>query len=124
MTYHITWNEKGVILNLLGEINIQEINEANGIIQGDARLEDLKYQIWDLLEADLSPISKIQVEVPAAIDLAASKSVLKMKVAFIAQESHSVEVCQHYIKESKDLGSPWEFGLFNCMGNAMEWGES
>ena len=37
MAYKITWKEKGTVLECSGSLSIQEINEANGILQSDPK---------------------------------------------------------------------------------------
>lgn len=81
MAYQIEWTKTAVTVTLHGEINIEELDEANGKLHGDARIEDMKYNVWDFLDADLGPITKIEIEDTAAIDMVASRSVHKMKVA-------------------------------------------
>jgi len=47
-----------------------------------------------------------------------------MKVALIAQETHSVELCEHFICKTKEYGSTWEHHIFDCMDDAIQWVES
>jgi hypothetical protein len=125
MAYQITWKGNAVIFTFYGELDIHEINDANGILHGDARFDELKYSIWNFLEADMQKIEMTQIEEPAAIDYAASMSVHRMKVALITQDlSVSAEKCTRYIEESKKFGSPWEIRVFNCLEDADAWGNS
>ncbi len=124
MAFQVTWKEKGTILNFSGSLSIQEINKANELLQDDARLDDHTYSIWNFLEADLSSITEKEMNQPASIDSAVAISVPKMKVALIAQENHAVELCKYYIERTKKFGTTWEFHLFDCMDDAIKWGES
>ena len=124
MAYHITWNQEGTIVNLSGLLSIDEINEANGIVHGDARLDNHKYSIWNFLEADLSQLTESDLLQPAATDGAASISILDMKVAIVAVDSHAVKVLEHYVQYAIQVTTWWEFGIFNSMQDALHWAES
>jgi len=124
MAFQVTWKEKGAIFNFSGSISIQEINKASEPLQGDAKLDDHTYSIWNFLEADLSSITEIEANEPASIASAVAISVPEMKVALIAQENHAVELCKYVIESTKKFGSTWEFHLFDCMDDAIKWGES
>ena len=124
MPYQISWDRRHVFLKFHGEVPLSEIQEAAGVIHGDPRFDQLKYEICDLLEADLSSIDDQQAEEPAAMDRAASLSLGRLKVALVVTDPHAVELCLHYIEESKRMGSPWQFGVFSRIEEAMDWGES
>jgi hypothetical protein len=123
MAVNIEWKKNGIIAKFVGKVTIQEINESNRVMHGDARFDDLQYQISDFLEADPSLVSFDDALVPAATDLGASRTVHEMKIALIIQEPTAVELGKHYIEISKKLGSPWQFALFSCMEDAMKWVE-
>ncbi len=124
MAYHITWNQEGTIVNLSGLLSIDEINEANGILHGDARLDNHKYSIWNFLEADLSQLTESDLLRPAATDGAASISIPRMKVAIVAVDSHAVKVLGHYVQYAIQVTTWWDFGIFNSMQEALHWAES
>jgi hypothetical protein len=124
VAHDITWEKKGVTVCLLGEIDIHEINKANGELHGDSRFDEHKFQIRNFLEADLSSIPVKQAAYLAAIDLAASRYAKEVKVAIVTKNKHSIEFSKKYIERSKKLSIPWQFSLFDCMGDAIKWGNS
>lgn len=121
MAHDITWVKKGVIVCLYGKIDIQEIFAANGKLHGDSRFDNHKFQIWNLLEADLSPAKENQAAYPAATDAVASSYAKDVKVSFISSNEHSIKFVKKYIEHSKERSIPWLFNLFESMDEAIEW---
>ena len=125
MTYHIAWHDQGTVVDLTGTISIDEINEANGRLHGDARVENHEYSVWNFLEADLSQVSEQDILVPAAIDRAASISIRRIKVAFVAvADSHAINILLHYVNAAERDIENWEFGIFGSTKDAMDWIEA
>lgn len=124
MAYQITYKERGSIVNCSGTLNIQEINEANGVLHGHESFDKHRYQIWNLLNADMSQITEEEMNEPAATDLAAGLSVFKMKVALVVRDNYAVKLCENYRNVVRELGSNWECQIFNSMNDAQKWIES
>jgi hypothetical protein len=124
MAYCLIWKESGTILNFSGDLSIKEINEANGFLHGNYRIESHRYTIWDLLGANLSSITEDEIDIPAAIDMPAARYVRKIKVLLVVQEAHATQLCKRYIKTASELISNWEFAIFNSMADAKKWIDS
>lgn len=124
MPYDIAWNEDGTVLHLSGVTTIHHINEANGKLYADPRFDNHKYQIWDLSDADFTDISKEDIEEAAGTDKGAAFSIPRMKVAFIAKDTHTINITRYYIALSKKLNSTWTFLLCDTFEEAMKWAKS
>ena len=109
MSYCLSYKNNGYFLTHKGQITIEEIHEANGLIHGHEEFDSHKYQIINLLDADFTTISKNKSNEPAATDLAASKTRPNVNVALVARETNAINFCKRYISESKQRGSQWDF---------------
>ena len=121
MAYRIIYSGRGSIVDCSGSFNIQDIHEANGVLHGHARFDEHTYQIWNLVNADLSQITEDEMNEPATTDLAAEISVPKMKVALVVRDDYAVKLCEVYRKKIRELGSKWKCQLFDSMDDAQEW---
>ncbi len=124
MSYEIRWEEKGTFTCLYGVITIEELEEANGKLHGDARFDNHKYQIWNLLEADFGSITEEEIELVAATDMASSISVPQMKVAIFAVDHHTLKIVNHYIKWSLELNPSWHFKVCTNIEEAEKWAKA
>ena len=121
MAYKIEWEEKGTFLEFSGKLSIQEIHSANGELHSDARISNQTYSIWNLLNADLSSITKKEVLEPAAMDFGSSHYIPTMKIAFIAREAYTIELIHCYIDCCRKLNIPWEYSIFDDANRAIRW---
>ncbi len=121
MAYQITWYRDGVVVACSGRLGFETIGEANGCLHGDRRFDSRAYQIWSLVDADLSQVTERQMAKFAAINRAAALSVPRMKVAFVADEKHTVELCEHYMRRSGGHAGKWQCQMFHSMGAAKAW---
>lgn len=121
MAYQIEWRDGGVFVTLTGDIDIEELNEANGRIHGDERLDSMDYQIWLMSGADLSGISLREIEQPTATDNIAASFKAQVRVALVSHSPHTRELAEHYRRESAAMGSPWEIRTFEELEEAEAW---
>ncbi|MFL0798283.1 MAG: hypothetical protein K6L73_12430 [Cellvibrionaceae bacterium] len=121
MPFNLVWEGSGLLLDHYGVVTIEEINESNGRIFNDENFDNLHYQIIDLLGADFSHVTLANMKQPAAIDVAASLSIKRMKIALIADEPHTILLCEAYITCSQSHSSSWEFKIFDNREAARKW---
>lgn len=124
MAYKFIWNKNNVLCVFSGNIDFNEITKANSIWHGDARFDNIKYLICNLLEANVTTTSVDDIAEMSATDFASSFSSSNIKTALVAQEKHTIAIFEHYIKRTKGFGSTWEFRIFNNIDDAVKWGES
>ncbi|MBM4116720.1 hypothetical protein FJ251_03125 [bacterium] len=121
MAYQVAWSEQGVLVAMAGDVDIKELNEANGRLHGDPRFDGMRYQLWDLLGASLGSITRREIEQPSAIDLVAARMNARVKVALVTVSPHDVQISEHYAARSASLGSPWEIRIFSDLAAARAW---
>ncbi len=121
MAYQITYSDRGSIVECSGVFTMQDLHKANGALHGHERFEKHTYQIWNLLNADLSQITEEEMIEPAATDHAAELSVPKMKVALIVRDAHAAKLCESYRENIAEFGTMWKCQLFDSMNEAQEW---
>lgn len=121
MPFNLIWDDRGVIVQHEGVVDIFEINQVNQDLYSDERFDRLQYQVINLLPGDFSGVSLKQMEQPAAIDKAASHSVHSMNVALVVADPHAVLLCDQYIEQSKEFHSSWKFERFKTFEAAISW---
>ena len=121
MAYEIDWKEKGTVFSFSGKLTIEQINEANAVVYGDARFDAHDYTIWDFLDSDWSSVTADEILVPAGTDWAASLSVPRYTVVLVVVEPKAVGLCQQYIDATQRMGSTWRFHIADSMDDAIEW---
>ena len=124
MSYRLIYKEKGFILTFSGDVSFDELNTANGKIQGHSEFDVHRYQIVDVRNADLSSISRDQAREPAAIDMIASTMNPKVRIGLIASTTDGFNICKEYADNSIAMGSPWQFNVFYDYDKALEWAKS
>jgi hypothetical protein len=124
MSHQITWESRGSIIECSGLFDIGELQEANGILHGHEGFDRHTYQIWDLLNADMSTISEEDMLEPSAMDDVASMSTPRMKIALVVNDDYAVKLCESYSKSIGEFNSKWECRLFDSMGDARQWARS
>lgn len=115
------WDGQGFILVFDGLTTLDDINDANGKLQGLENFDRHKYQIWNLLNADLSTITTTEIKEPAAYDWAASLAVPNVKATMVGTEQAVIELWDAYVEQSKKMGSPWNFERFSNFSDALKW---
>lgn len=121
MSYGFSYKDQGFVLCFKGHVTIEELNKANGEIHAHPEFDSHCYQIVDLLEADLSSVSKDDAKIPAAIDAAASTYRWGIKVALVAREVSALEAAYNYVEQARRLAPRWEFNIFPTRTEALEW---
>ncbi len=121
MAYRIAYSDRGSIVECSGSLSIKDIHEVNGVLHGHARFDEHTYQIWNLVNADMSQITEDDMHEPAATDRVAEISVPKMKVALVVRDDYAVKLCEFYRKQIEEQGSKWKCCLFDSMDDAQEW---
>jgi len=121
MLHHIVWDKGGVFVECKGKSTIQDIHEVNGLLHGDARFEQHNFQLWDLVNTDLSQITMEEMQEPAALDLVASAYTKEVKVAIIVTEPYAVKLIESYCEQCNEDDSPWEAQLFSNLEDATKW---
>lgn len=121
MSYELKYSDNGFVVRFRGMVTIEELNKANGEIQGHFNFDDHNYQIVDLLDADLSSVTEEDAEFPAETDSIASQTRRNVKVALIAREKHALNIVMSYVQYARALIPNWQFDIFSTREDALNW---
>lgn len=121
MKYSITWHKNISIIEFTGDINIRAIELANAEWHGDSRLYKSTASIWDLTNCNTSNIKPEELMYTEVNDLGATITIKSHKLALIANNPHTIKLCETYVSNSINYDSTWEFNIFNSLEHANEW---
>lgn len=120
MPYQITWRTNGVYWRYYGVLSGNELLQSNFDIFGDERFDDLRYQIVDLTDVEEVEVTEKHMRKVAHLDMAASRSNPRVKVAVVAQTDAAAKLSDLYEKFCEDK-SPWITKLFRNLVDAEAW---
>jgi hypothetical protein len=120
MPYQTTWRKQGVIWTYSGLLTGDELLNSNFEIFGDERFDDIRYQIVDLREVQEIEVTEKHMRKVAHLDMAASRSNPRVKVAVLTNKPGGKLLSEIYDKYSKDK-SPWETMLFTNIEDVWDW---
>ncbi len=119
MAYTTEWENKGICWKYAGVVTGKELIRSNLDIYGDARFDNMRYQIVDLTDVEGIKVSAEDMKRIAAYDEAASLSNPYVKVAVVATSESAKALSIFYDNESSE--SPWETMLFDTVNEARFW---
>ena len=119
MPYSTAWEPGGVIWTFWGVVSGEEILRSNQEIYGDARFDELKYQIVDLTRVERFDATRDDMAMIASNDIAAARSNPRVRVAVAARDELIRELSVFY--ETASAGSPWRQRIFDSVREARSW---
>lgn len=119
MPFTITWKPDGVIIHLSGEISFEENMKFNGEIYGDARFENIRYEIGDYRNVTKFNISEKEAAVIANLESHSARWNNHLKMAHVTNDPYMTNLIRQYEESMADTA--WEFGLFETMEEAEAW---
>jgi hypothetical protein len=119
MSYIINWEEKGVYCKFSKIVSGKELTNCNMAIYGDPRFDNIRYQIFDMVDVTEFKIDVIDVRIVASCDHAAAKTNPRVKCALVATDKIALALSRVYQDEISE--SPWEGRSFTNIKNAREW---
>lgn len=121
MPYRMSYVDDGFILTFRGNVTIRELNQANSAIHEHPDFSIHKYQIINLLGADLSSVTESDGKVPALLDSIAAKRNENVRVALVAQGAHSMQVVDGYVCVAQTRIPKWKLKVFSTFEDALAW---
>ena len=89
MPHRTFWNERGVIVVFYGLIDVDEIDEANGIAYSHPRFEEINYELWNFSDADVSAMKPEDCRIPASTDAVAASYKNNCRVALVSSDEYA-----------------------------------
>ena len=94
MPYKIIWEDKGVILQYIGELTASINREGLNTLFGDYRIDGIKYIIADFSQVSSIQIVESDVDYPVAMSIGAANFLKGIKLALVAQNEDMNELHQ------------------------------
>ena len=120
LAYSIKWDKKTVYCKFSGEVSGQELVECNMSMYGNSSFDDIRLQVFDMLDVAKVTFTQDDVQLVAACDRAASKINPRVKCALVSTDQVALELSKIY--QNEVLDSPWEGKSFHILSEALEWG--
>lgn len=124
MAHTFRYQKKGYYLEFSGPLNFKELEWANSKIYEHEEFDNHKFQVISLLNADLSLVSEEGLEQLAAADFGGSLSRGNVRIALVATDKTTVELCKEYQKVTEKLQSSWQVRIFSELQQALTWAEA
>ena len=121
MPHSTQWDRNGVIWQYWGVVTGDELLESNQEIYGDARFDEMKYQVVDLTEVERFDVSEDDMMVVAANDKAAARTNPNVRVAIIASDSTILQLSRIY---GAATAATWKQRVFDTSAEAQSWARS
>lgn len=121
MPYKTNWEENGICWQLNGVVSAQEIFEFTNAFYENPESDAVNYQIVDCLNVERFELDDETMAEIAALDYAASLSILNVKVALVGDTPHIKAINQQYFEHSGKFRSNWEIKMFKDMDTARFW---
>jgi hypothetical protein len=122
MPYTIDWMDDGVYTKHIGILSFDDNVKFVGELYADPRYDSIKFQISDLLEADMSHYDEKAAQRIGKLDEVSTKWNPHMKVAHLATDPETIRIVKSYEESMKDSG--WEFEIFENFEDAIKWARS
>lgn len=121
MNEHFTyeWIGSDFIATFYGDISFGDIAEANGIMYGDSRFENMKYQIFDYSKINSIDLNHDVARIIFNLDSAATVWNHSVKVATVTVNADFKESIEEYNKQMES--SSWITKTFETMQEAIQW---
>lgn len=79
----LIWEARGVTRSVAGVVTAQELDSSALQIQGDERIDDLRYLIQDFVAIDDAIVSVDEIEIMAYRGSVALRNNFRIKIAFV-----------------------------------------
>ncbi|MCM2308516.1 MAG: STAS/SEC14 domain-containing protein [Sulfuritalea sp.] len=116
MTYQITWEERGVYKRFWGFVSFQEYSRTQELVLGDARADDIRYIINDLLDVEGYTVTTDQAEYLAAFNRGSSFSNPRIRIAYVTHDPKLV-----WLMKAAAVFSAYSLKDFPTLEAAREW---
>jgi hypothetical protein len=119
MPYSIYWDGNNIKMKFYGELNLNDLREANGAIYADKRFDKMRYQIADFTEANTIRMRQNEVILLSHLDKMATAWNPTIKVACISLDNKTDRLINEYISIMGPTS--WECKLFHDIQEAEKW---
>ncbi len=119
MGFNIKWINSNPIVTYSGVVNYETIINSNNAIIGDARFDEMKYQIFDHSQVDKLVITQKELEMIGVLDKNSAVWNKKVKVALIFKDIKTEERIRKYLEIMAQ--TQWKVKVFDNYKEAEKW---
>jgi len=119
MAYTISWQDKGVIIHMTGQICFSDIQEANSLLFGDSRFDIANFQLWDFTDITSFDLQGKPPLILSTLDKQAMQWNPKMKIAVISNNHSLSRFADQYGEQIESTA--WKYRHFNSLNDALKW---
>jgi hypothetical protein len=124
MTYAISWPGNTFLARFFGVITADDVEAVNHAFSGDARMETVRFSIWDFSQASSIDMPEHEIEYAAAFDKGVSAVRPTLRGALIVNNDQIRKGIEKYLAIADDLDVKWDTRIFDDMQTARNWLES
>lgn len=121
MPYHISWPNNTFLARFSGTVSADEIEAVNHAFSGDARMESIRYSMWDFSHAEAIDMTDEAIEYAAAFDKGVAYIRRKLKGALIVSNAQVRAQLEKYLAVADDLLVDWDTRIFDDPETAISW---
>ena len=119
MSYSLTWQDSNAIMSFEGNVVFQDLYEADNIMYGDSRFDNMKYLIVDFSKTEKLELTEEETQIIAELDKGSSRWNNKIKLAVVTSDSYLIERIKPYIESMQD--TEWSIKIFENIFEAKKW---
>lgn len=119
MSFRLKWNKNDVVMIFENDIDFQDISQANAIIYGSPKFDNMRYQIVDFRNVTNVSISNEELEVIGTLEKSATIWNNEIKIACVTTDNNIKYLFGEYVKSMKETN--WEFRTFENFKDAEDW---
>lgn len=119
MNFDLKWIDNNVIVAFKGKVDFNDINDANTIIIGDSRFDDLEFEIFDFCNVEKFNLTEKDILMIAALDKSSSIWNKEIKGALVFADKTVYKLAKKYIELMKD--TDWTIKIFYNIDDAIKW---
>lgn len=119
MSFQLKWEKNDVIIIFENDIGFEDITQANQIIYGSPKFDNMRYQIVDFQNVGNVSISMDELDVIGTLERSATIWNNEVKIACVTTNNHIKELFNVYAKTMQSTN--WECKIFDNFSEAEEW---
>src|SRR5512133_814386 len=108
MSYRISWPDNTFLAEFSGRISALEVESVNHAFSGDARRDNVRYQIWDLSRVTSYEVPEHEIVYAAAFDKGVTAVRSNLRGAMVASDEQIRERIEKYLAVAKELDIGWD----------------
>jgi hypothetical protein len=117
----VSWPDNTFLAEFAGKVTVGDVEAVNYAFSGDARMDTVRYSIWDFSRATAIDMPEQEVVYAAAFDKGVTAVRRTLKGALIASDGEIRRNLLHYLAAAHDLEVGWDTRLFTDLQSALHW---